>query len=91
MDAIDRIIQTMNQQKGELLSHNCLILSLLRALPRDRQAAALQEFDTECNIARTVLLNSEAPDDVLQSFELHVSAVNGLRFQPPDNDGNKIA
>jgi hypothetical protein len=90
-DEIDRIIQTINEQKGEMLAHNCLIISLLRAFPLDHRSVALREFDTECDIARTVLLNSSVPEVLLKSFENHVGAVNGLRYRRPDSDDNKIA
>ena len=90
-DVIDRIIETINQQKGELLAHNCLVIGLLRGMPLDHRADALREFDTECDVARNVLLNSSVPDVVLKSFEENVSAINELRFRRPASDGNKIA
>jgi len=83
MDDIDRIIQKLNEQKGEILAMSNLVLSIVRALPIDLQAKVLTEFDKEREITKTVLLNSSAPDDVLRSFDNIVEAFNKLRLDRP--------
>ena len=79
MDDIDRIIKTINEQKGEMMAMQCLLASVFRALPADRQALAFAKYDKDVEIARTVLLNSHAPDAVHASFDRAVDALNELR------------
>lgn len=79
MDDIDRIGKVINEQKGTITAMLTLLTSIVRALPIDQQAKALAEFDTDCEIARTVMLNSQTPDDVLSGFDLQVRALDGLR------------
>jgi len=79
MDDIDRIGKAINEQKGTITAVLSLLTSIVRALPIDQQAKALAAFDTECEVARTVLLNSQAPDDVLNGFDLLVKALDSIR------------
>jgi len=80
MDDIDRIGKVINHQKGEITALLSLLTSIVRALPIDQQAKALAAFDTECEVARTVMLNSKTPDDVLNGFDLLVKALDGIRL-----------
>jgi hypothetical protein len=90
-DEIDQLIETVNQQKGELLAVRCLINGVLRSLPLDQRTTARAEFDAECEAARTWLLNSSAPEELLKSFESHVAGQNDLWILKRDNGGNRIA
>lgn len=79
MDDIDHISKAINEQKGTSMAMLSLLTSIVRALPIDQQAKALAAFDTECEIARTVMLNSKTPDDVLSGFELMVRGLDSIR------------
>ena len=77
-DLEDRVTQAVNKQKGESLALTTLLMAILRVLSPEQRAAALREFDTECEAARAVLLHSQS-EDLIQGFETAVGAVNGGR------------
>jgi hypothetical protein len=56
---------------------------LFHSLPRDFCAKALQEFDTETELAREMFAITNANDIVKASFEAHVKALNDLRQDKP--------
>jgi hypothetical protein len=78
----ERVLEVIEQQKGELIFLRALTAALFRAMGTDAQARALHEFDEECKAARDQLLHM-APDSILDSFELHVKSWNDLRTSPP--------
>lgn len=83
MDDIDRAAKAINEQKGEAIALRCLVNAIFRAMPLSQQAGALADFDNEREIAKTVLLNSNAPDDVLRAFDHAIAALNALRLDQP--------
>jgi hypothetical protein len=87
MSSIQSIASVVNDQKGELMAMQCLVISILRALPRDLQAKVLAEFDRETVIGRGVLRHSETPAEVGQGFDRYVEHLNRLRKPqaPPGN------
>ena len=66
---MDNVADTVNHQKGELVALNCLLISIFRALPVSLQAQTLLDLQTERDVAKTVLLNSTAPDEVLKGLD----------------------
>ena len=79
MLSTDRIAEVVNDQKGELMALQCLVISLLRAMPPDMQAKALAEFDRETVIGQGVLRHSETPKEVGEGFSRYVDHLNKLR------------
>ena len=79
MLSVDRIADVVNDQKGELMALQCLVISLLRAMPPEMQAKALAEFDRETVIGRGVLRHSETPKEVEVGFARYVDHLNKLR------------
>lgn len=83
MSSTDKTASVVNDQKGELMALQCLVISLLRAMPAEMQGKALAEFDRETTIGRGVLRHSEIPKDVAQGFDRYVEHLNSLRKGPP--------
>ncbi|MEO5700342.1 MAG: hypothetical protein ABIS17_04465 [Casimicrobiaceae bacterium] len=83
MVSIDKIADVVNDQKGELMALQCLVISLLRAMPADMQARALAEFDRETVIGAGVLRHSELPKAVAEGFSRYVEHLNMLRKPGP--------
>lgn len=79
-DVTDKIIAKLNEQKGELLATQALLLGVLRSLPRDLRANAIHEFDLEIATARSTLAYSPVPDEVINGLENYVKALNHIRF-----------
>lgn len=91
MSDIDRIIQALNEQKGESIALTCRVVALLRGITMDQRSAVVRAFDTECESARVGLLHSGASDEVIRGFETALQALNGLRVLPPKDDGRNLA
>ncbi len=83
MDDLDKAIKALNEQKGNVMALSCLLMGVLRALPYWQRVNALREFDTEAELARTVLLNSKVHDDVLNGFDQQLASLNHTRLQKP--------
>ena len=83
MLSIETIADVVNDQKGELMALQCLVVSLLRAMPAEMQAKALAEFDRETVIGAGVLRHSETPPEVAQGFARYVENLNKLRKNGP--------
>lgn len=79
MSPLETIAGVVNDQKGELMALQCLVISLLRAMPPDLQAKALAEFDRETSIGRGVLRHSDMPKEVETGFSRYVDHLNKLR------------
>lgn len=79
----NEIIEAINDHKGHLIAVQAFAIAVFRALSVEGQAAALAEWDTEVEVAKTVLLNSNAPDDLVSAVDRHVDVVNQLRLIPP--------
>jgi len=79
MSPIERIAAVVNDQKGELMALQCLVISLLRAMPAEMQAKALAEFDRETSIGGGVLRHSDLPKEVQEGFLRYVGHLNSLR------------
>jgi hypothetical protein len=81
MNDLTLIIKAINEQKGEALGMQAMLNSILRAMPMPQLAATLQEFDTDVEHARVVMLNSDqANEHMLRGLEHYVAAVAGLRY-----------
>ena len=78
---IAKLAHVVNAQKGSQIALQALAVSILRALPPQVLVAALAEWDTEKEVATTVLLNSEAPDELVEGFDMIASAIDLLRAQ----------
>ncbi len=83
MNPLERMAAVVNDQKGELMALQCLVISLLRAMPAEMQAKALAEFDRETVIGAGVLRHSETPKPVGEGFERYVHHLNSLRKTGP--------
>lgn len=83
MNDLSKLIDVVHAQKGELAFLQTLVLALLRSLSFEQRGEAIREFDKEVEAARSVLLYSVAPEEVLASFEHHVKNLNSLRVFPP--------
>lgn len=81
-DVIDKIIDTMNAQKGELIGINTMLTAIARSLPPEHLARLLAEFDNELQYARSHLNNSPIPDEVISGLENYVKMWNALRTKP---------
>ncbi len=79
----DEIIAAINDHKGHILAVQAFAIAVFRALPVEAQARALVEWDTEIEVAKTTLLNSSAPDDLVAAVERYADALNQLRSFPP--------
>lgn len=79
MSPLETIAAVVNDQKGELMAMQCLVISLLRAMPPEMQAKALAEFDRETVIGRGVLRHSDMPKEVETGFSRYVEHLNKLR------------
>ena len=84
-----RVSAATNRQKGEALALTSLLMAVLRSMPAEQLAAALREFDTECEAARAALLHAPS-DELIQGFEVAAKAVNALRYVPPEGDGRTL-
>lgn len=81
-DVNEKIIAKLNEQKGELIATQALLLGVLRSLPLDLRAEALREFDVEIATARSTLAYLPIPDEVINGLENYVKALNHLRLSP---------
>ncbi|WP_200868640.1 hypothetical protein [Pseudomonas syringae] len=79
-DLTEKIIDKLNEQKGELLATQALLLGVLRSLPLDVRAEAIREFDIEIATARSTLAYSPVPDEVINGLESYVKALNHIRL-----------
>jgi hypothetical protein len=79
MSPLETIAGVVNDQKGELMALQCLVISLLRAMPPEMQAKALAEFDRETSIGWGVLHHSDMPKEVEKGFSRYVEHLNKLR------------
>jgi len=84
MDDPGHVVESINEQKGELTALTCFVTALFRALPLDLREDALGEFDAEREGVRVDLLNSGASEDVLQGYDRKIRALNRMRFLRPD-------
>lgn len=73
------LIRVLDDHKAHLMALQCLANSIMRALPVNVQADVLREWDTETEAAKTMFLNSKAPDGLLHAFDQHVKNWNDLR------------
>lgn len=83
MLSTENIANVVNDQKGELMALQCLVISLLRAMPAEMQAKALSEFDRETVIGAGVLRHSDLPKEVAEGFHRYVEHLNKLRKPGP--------
>ena len=79
MDRENELIDALNDHKGQILALQSLVVSLLRALPTHTQATAIAEWEIEIEVAKTVLLNSSTPEEVVKAYDYYVTQVNNLR------------
>lgn len=83
MKELARMAEVVNDHKAELLALQCMVMALVRALPTNLQAEVLEQWDSEKEVARTILLNTSAPEALLQAFDRYVSAFDDQRLFPP--------
>lgn len=81
-DATDKIIATINEQKGELIGISAMLAAVARSLPQEQLAKLLAEFDTEIAFARSHVNNSPVPDEVISGLENYVKMWNTIRNEP---------
>lgn len=77
-EEFERLITVTDQQKGELLFLQTILVSLFRAMPRSVQTDALNRFDKAAEAVRASALHSEAGDQVLASFDHYAANVDKL-------------
>lgn len=80
--AIEKIIATVNSQKGELIGIHAMLSAIARSLPPQQLAVLLDEFDTELNVARSTLAYSTVPEEVIGGLESYVQMWNAIRTEP---------
>jgi hypothetical protein len=78
----DDIIARLNEQRGELIGMNAMMVSIARSLPHAQLARLLAEFDTEIAFARSHVNNSPIPDEVISGLENYVKTWNMIRTEP---------
>lgn len=81
-DATDKIIAKLNEQKGELIGINAMLVAMARSLPQEHLARLLAEFDTELAFARSHVNNAPVPDEVISGLENYVQMWNAIRNEP---------
>ncbi|WP_458718304.1 hypothetical protein [Pseudomonas gregormendelii] len=81
-DPIEQVINKLNEQKGEVIATQALLLGILRALPIDLRAEAIREFDVEIATARSTLAYLPIPEEVISGLENYVRALNHIRMSP---------
>jgi hypothetical protein len=81
-DVIDKIIATMNAQKGELIGVHAMLAAVARSLPQTQLRVLLDEFDTEVAVARSTLAYSPVPEEVISGLENYVKMWNVIRNEP---------
>lgn len=83
MKELARMAEIINEHKAELLALQCMMMALVRSLPTSAQADVLVQWDSEKEVARTILLNTSAPDALLQAFDRYVKIFDDQRVFPP--------
>lgn len=81
-DVIDKIIATMNSQKGELIGVHAMLAAIARSMPQPQLQVLLDEFDTELDVARSTLAYSSVPEEVIAGLENYVKMWNAIRLEP---------
>lgn len=81
-DAIDKIIATINAQKGELIGVHSMLAAIARSLPQTQLQVLLDEFDTELGVARSTLAYAPVPEEVISGLENYVTMWNEIRLEP---------
>lgn len=81
-DLTEKIIATMNAQKGELVGIHAMLAAIARSLPRAQLETLLEEFDTEIAVARSSLAYSPVPEEVISGLENYVQMWNEIRIEP---------
>lgn len=74
-DEIGRIIDTLNQQKGELLALRVLLYEILEALPLDGRVRVLTHFDQHREEMLATIAFGPIPEEVLTSYRKHSEAI----------------
>lgn len=81
-DAIEKIVATINTQKGELIGVHAMLSAMARSLPLEHLDRLLDEFDTEIAVARSTLSYAPIPDEVITGLENYVQMWNAIRIHP---------
>ncbi|MFJ9993389.1 hypothetical protein ACIQSO_21965 [Pseudomonas putida] len=81
-EIVDKIIATLNCQKGELIGVHAMLAAMARSLPATQLQVLLDEFDTELAVARSTLAYSPVPEEVISGLENYVQAWNAIRTEP---------
>ncbi|MGP5464955.1 hypothetical protein ACTXNP_01135 [Pseudomonas helleri] len=78
----DKIIATLNSQKGELIGVHAMLAAIARSLPQSQLQVLLEEFDTEIDVARSTLSYSPVPEEIIAGLENYVEMWNAIRLEP---------
>lgn len=81
-EIVDKIIATLNAQKGELIGVHAMLAAIARSLPATQLRVLLDEFDTELAVARSTLAYSPVPEEVISGLENYVQMWNAIRTEP---------
>lgn len=81
-EIVDKIIATLNSQKGELIGVHAMLAAMARSLPANQLQVLLDEFDTELAVARSTLAYSPVPEEVISGLENYVQMWNAIRIEP---------
>lgn len=84
----NEIVSQLHEQKGQLMAYSALFAAILRGMNQTNLLQTIAEFDTECNAAKTMLLNSSAPEAVLESFDRHAAVIATLWNSQSTSRGN---
>ncbi|MDH0300648.1 MULTISPECIES: hypothetical protein [unclassified Pseudomonas] len=81
-EIVDKIIATLNSQKGELIGVHAMLAAVARSLPASQLQVLFDEFDTELAVARSTLAYSPVPEEVISGLENYVQMWNAIRTEP---------
>ncbi len=74
-DEIGRIIDTLNQQKGEILAFRVLLYEILEGLTLDGRLRVLTHFDQHREEMLATIAFGPLPEEVLTSYRQHSDAI----------------
>ncbi len=81
-DEIDKIVATINAQKGELMGINAFLMAMARSPTPAELGRVLDGFDNEIAHMRSFLAYSQLPDEVIGGLEGYVKTWNAIRTRP---------
>ncbi len=82
-DEFDKMVATINLQKGEIVGINTMLLAMAKCLPPALLSRLLDEFNRELEIAKSDLSYRAIPDEVISGLEDYGQMWNGFWSDTP--------